>query len=169
MAVVNRSSAQITNRDAVPRVMNSPGQAEAILREKAAYIPAATDDSATSVFRLATVKSNARVSEILLTAADFTTAGAINVGLHRTTQDGGAVVDADLFASAVDLSGGPFSNLDITREAGTSNWTLADSEKMLWQALGLTVDPCIEYDVTATISTNFNGGSGLLFKVRYVQ
>lgn len=169
MGVVNRSSAQITNRDALPRVLNSPQNAAANLREKAGYIPAAADDSATSVYRIATVPSNARISEILLTAADFTTAGAINVGLHRTTQDGGGVVDADLFASAIDLSGGPFSNLDVTREAGTSNWTLADAEKMLWQALGLTADPGIEYDVTATISTNFNGGSGLLFKVRYVS
>jgi hypothetical protein len=167
MAVVDRTSAYITNRNATPRVINGP-HLRGPLKEAVAIIAAATDDSANSVFRLATVPSNARISEILLTAADFTTAGAINVGLHRTTQDGGAVVDADLFASAVDLSGGPFSNLDITREAGTTNWALLNAENTLWQALGLTSDPGIEYDVTATISTNFNGGSALLFKVRYV-
>lgn len=168
MAVVDRNSLAITNRNATPRVISNPAVSGGDLKEKVGYIAAATDDSATSVFRIATVPSNARISEILITAADFTTAGAINVGLHRTTADGGTVVDADLFASAVDLSGGPFSNLDITREAGTTNWTLADAEKMLWQALGLSTDPGIEYDVTATISTNFNGGSGILFKVRYV-
>jgi hypothetical protein len=167
MAVVDRNSSYITNRNATPRVINNPS-ARGDLKEGIGYIAAATDDSANSVFRVTTVPSNARISEILVTAADFTTAGAIHVGLHRTTQDGGAVVDADLFASAVDMSGGPFSNLDVTREAGTTNWTLANSENMLWQALGLAADPGIEYDVTATVSTNFNGGSGILFKVRYV-
>lgn len=167
MSIVDRKSAAITNRDATPRVLNGPG-ASGRLKEAIGYIAAAADDSATSVYRIATVPSNARISEILLTAADFTTAGAIHVGLHRTVQDGGAVVDADLFATAVDLSGGPFSNLDVTREAGTSNWALANAENTVWQSLGLTTDPGIEYDVTATISTNFNGGSGLLFKVRFV-
>lgn len=167
MAIVDRNSSYITNRNATPRVINQAAS-RGDLKEGIGYIAAATDDSATSVFRITTVPSNARISEILVTAADFTTAGAINVGLHRTTADGGAVVDADLFASAVDMSGGPFTNLDVTREAGTTNWALANAENMLWQALGLTADPGIEYDVTATISTNFNGGSGLLFKVRYV-
>lgn len=167
MAVVNRTSGALTNRDAVPRVINGPAL-KGELKEAIAYIAAAADDSATSVYRLCSIPSNARLSELLLTAADFTTAGAIHVGLHRTTQDGGAVVDADLFATAVDLSGGPFTNLDITREAGTTNWALADAEKTVWQSLGLTADPGIEYDVTVTISTTFNGGSGLLFKIRYV-
>jgi len=167
MAVVDRYSLYITNRRASPRVINPP-HLKGELKEAIALIAAAADDSATSVYRLAQVPSNARISEILLTAADFTTAGAINVGLHRTEMDGGAVVDADLFASAIDLSGGPYSNLDITREAGTTNWALANAENALWQALGLTRDPGIDYDVTATISTNFNGGSALLFKTRWV-
>jgi hypothetical protein len=167
MAIVDRNSAYITNRNTVPRVINGPAL-RGELKEAIAYIAAAADDSATSVYRLCTVPSNARISEILLTAADFTTAGAIHCGLHRTTQDGGAVVDADLFATAVDLSGGPFANLDITREAGTTNWALANAENTLWQALGLTADPGIEYDVTITISTTFNGGSGLLVKTRWV-
>jgi hypothetical protein len=167
MAVVDRNSLAIANRNATPRVINPPHLSGA-LKEAIAYIAAAADDTANSVYRLATVKSNARISEILLIAADFTTAGAINVGLHRTSADGGAVVDADLFASAVDLSGGPFANLDITREAGTTNWLAANAENAIWQALGLTSDPGIEYDITATISTTFNGGSGLLFKIRYV-
>jgi hypothetical protein len=169
MAVVDRKSTAITNRDATPRTINNPANSGGALRERIGYIAAAADDSATSLWRICQVPSNARISEILLSAADFTTAGAINVGLHRTVADGGAVVDADLFASAVDLSGGPFAPLDVTREAGTTNWTLADAANMLWQALGLTADPCIDYDITATISTTFNGGSGVLFKVRYVS
>ncbi len=168
MAVVDRKSLYVTNRDAAPRVINPP-HLKGDKREIVGYWPAAADDSATSVFRLGPVPSNARISGIYITAADFTTAGAIHCGVHRTTVDGGAVVDADLFATAVDMSGGPFANLDITREAGTTNWTLADAEKALWQALGLTTDPGIEYDITFTISTTFNGGSGILARVEYVD
>src|SRR5688572_30174269 len=110
MAIVNRTALALTNRDAVPRVINGP-TFRGELKEAIAYIAAAADDTAASVYRLCSLPSNARLSELLLTAADFTTAGAIHVGLHRTTQDGGAVVDADLFATAVDLSGGPYTNL----------------------------------------------------------
>lgn len=167
MAIVNRSSAAITNRDATPRVLNNPAANGGVLREKVGYIPAAADDTAASIYRIASVPSSARLSEVLVTAADFTTAGAINVGLYRTTADGGAVVDADFIASAVDMSGGPYANLDITHESG--EFTLAESEMPIWQALGLTADPGIEYDIAATISTTFNGGSGIKFKVRYVH
>lgn len=165
MAVVTRKSAAITNRDATPRVINDPAAVGGVLKEQVAYIAAATDDTEASLYLLATVPSNCRVSEILLTAADFTTAGAVNIGLYRTTQDGGAVVDADFFTSALDLSGGAFTNLDVTFESGV--YTQANSEKMLWQALSLTSDPCIEYDIVATITTTFNGGQPIKVKVRY--
>jgi hypothetical protein len=167
MAVVDRNSLFATNRAASPRVIN-PSHLKGDKKEIAGYWPAAADDSANSVFRVGPIPSNARVAAILITAADFTTAGAIHCGLHRTPQDGGAVVDADLFATAVDMSGGPFSNLDITREAGTTNWALANAENALWQALGLSADPGIEYDLTFTISTTFNGGSGILVRCEYV-
>lgn len=167
MAVADKNSLFIANRVATPRVINPPHLA-GTLKESIAYIAAAADDSATSVYRLATVRSNSRVSEILMTAADFTTAGAIHVGLYRTTQDGGAVVDVDLFASGIAMQSGPYTDLDVTRENNTTNWTLANAENAIWQALGLTSDPGIEYDVAATISTNFDGGSGILFKVRWV-
>lgn len=167
MAVVNRSSAAITKRDAPKRQLANPSEAGGRLIEKVGYIAAAADDSQNSVYRICSVPSNARVSEVLITAADFTTAGAINVGLHRTVPDGGDVVDADFFASAFDLASGPYVNTDITHESGA--YTIADSEKMIWEVLGMPKDPGIEYDVTATISTTFDGGSGIKFKVRFVQ
>lgn len=168
MATVSRKSLAITNRDATPRVINAPANSARELKEVIGYIAAAADDSGTSLYRVVTVPSNARISEILLTCADFSSAGKIDIGVHRTTQDGGAAVDADLFCSAFALTDGPYSNIDLVREAGTSGWTLADAEKALWQALGLSVDPGIEYDITVTVETTFSGGSGLLFKVRYV-
>ena len=40
----------------------------------------------------------------------------------------------------------------------------------LWQALGLSADPGVEYDVVATVSTTFNGGpTSILLTADYVQ
>jgi hypothetical protein len=66
------------------------------------------------------------------------------------------VVDADFFASAFDFAGGPFSNFAVTHESGV--YTVANSEKALWEALGLTVDPNIDYIISLTITTTGNGG-----------
>lgn len=167
MAIVDRKSTFITNATATPRVLTNSAVSEGRLRSCGGTITPATDDSATSVFRFCRVPSNARVRGVYVTAADFTTAGAVNIGLHATQDDGtGAVVDADLFASALDLSGGPFTHLDVTFESG--EYTVAEADQLLWQVLGLSADPQKWYDVTATISTNFNGGQAIRIDVDYV-
>lgn len=168
MAVVNRNSAGVANQIADPPVALNPALNGSRLQEKPGVITSAADDSANSIGRFCSVPSNARISQVLISAADATTAGAINVGVYQTTDNGGAVVDADLFASALDLSGGPYNNLDITFESG--EYTYAESELMLWQVLGLTADPQRDYDIAYTISTTFNGGpTAIRLAVRYVQ
>lgn len=167
MAVTNRNSQGITNATSTPVVLSDPALNAGILRERSAVITSAADDSATSIFRFVRVSSNARISQLMLSAADATTAGAINVGVYQTAENGGAVVDADLFASAVDLASGPYNNADITFESG--EYTYAESEKPLWEVLGLTVDPQRDYDIAATISTTFNGGpTSIRLAVRYI-
>lgn len=169
MAVVDRTSNVITNATATPRVGNPPAiGGEGLLHEVAGYVTPAADDSQNSIHRFVRVPSNARISEILFSTADATTAGAINIGVYQTAENGSAVVDADLFASALDLSSGPYNNLDVTYESG--EYTYAESVKPLWEVLGLTADPCREYDIAATISTTYNGaGTAQLMKVRFAK
>lgn len=164
MAVENLKSTYITNATASPVVATNANLANGIVRQSAGTITPSATGSATSTYRFCRVPSNARVSRVLITAADFTTAGAMDVGLYLV--DGGAVVDADLFASAFDLSGGPFAHQDITFESG--EYTVAEAEKMLWEVLGLSADPHIEYDVVGTVTTNFNGGQAMHLKVEFV-
>ncbi len=76
-------------------------------------------------------------------------------------------MDADLFASALALTTPDKLNLDVTFESG--EFTVTESFKPLWEVLGLTADPCREYDIAATITTTFNGGpTAMGLKVRYV-
>jgi hypothetical protein len=168
MAIVNRDSTAIADMVAVPRVPVNPSKgAEGNLFESAGYVANAADDSGTSVHRFCRVPSNARVSAVLFSTADSTTAGALDIGVYQTLENGGAVVDADFFASAFVLTNGPFSNTDVTHES--AEYTFAESMQPLWQALGLTADPQREYDVAGTITTTYNGaGVGQALKVRYV-
>jgi len=159
-------STQIANIEAVPQVRNDPWEAQGVLKEAVGVASPAAAQADTDLIRFCQVPSNARVSQVLICAADATTAGAINLGLYKPNSEGGAVVDADLFASALDLTGGPFNNSDQTFESG--EYTYAESEKPLWEVLGLTEDPHIMYDVVADISTTFNGGpTSIAVKVRY--
>ena len=163
MAVVNRSSAQ--NPADCSRV--DVGTGDGYLKSAQGYVANAADDSATSVHRFVRVPTNAVVRSVKFSTGAATTAGAIDIGVYRTTNDGGAVVDADLFASALDLTGGPFTNAEQIGESG--ELTLAERAQPLWQAAGASEDPGGYYDIAATITTTYNGASvGQLLVVDYV-
>lgn len=168
MAVVNRKSEHITNADATPVVLTSATASRGDLKEAIGLITPATDDSATSVHRLVRVPSNCRVSQLLVTAADFTTGGAADFGVYYASdKNAGAVIDVDFFASAYALTAGPIADLTtIINESATN--TPAKQVQPLWQAVGLTADPQCEFDIAATITTDYNGGQPVLVKVRYV-
>lgn len=167
MAVVNRTSAYITNADATPVVLTDALSSRSDLKEAIGTITPATDDSANSIGRLVRVPSNARVSALTLSAADFTTAGVADIGVYYASdKNAGAVIDADFFASLLDFSGGPFADLTVINESTTN--TLTKQVQPLWQAIGLTADPQCEFDIAYTITTAFNGGQQILCKCKYV-
>lgn len=164
MAVVNRNSVYIANAVAVPPVLNDP-HLRNVVKEAIGEVTPATDDSATSVARLLRVPTNARISELMITSAAFTTAGNVDVGVYRTAEDGGAVVDADFFASALALTAAQVK-ANILNESTTN--TLAKQQQPLWQALGVATDPGGYYDIAYTITTTFNGGQQVSLQARYV-
>lgn len=165
--MANVNSTWIGNAVATPIVLTSPAASVGVLKEASSAATTLAAQAANDTVRLVRVPSNARISQVLLSCADATTGGAINIGIWQTVENGGAVVDADLFASAVDLTGGPMEHLDVTFES--DEYTYAESAKPLWEVLGLSADPNREYDVVAEVSTTFNGGpTALALKVRYV-
>lgn len=160
----------VTNIDA--NVRNPAHQQGGYLKEACSTVVTSATESASNDLMFVPVPSNARVSQLLLTCADATTGGAIDIGVWSRSDATGSIVytavDDDLFASAVDLSGGPMKNLDVTYES--DEYTAAESELMLWQVLGLTVDPGIDYYIGSDVTTVFNGGpTAVNLKVRYVQ
>lgn len=148
MAVEAIKSTIITNADALPSVINSAQIANGRVRHmrgKAAVDAAA---SIGSTYRLFRVKSNDLVHQLLLHCTAITSAAA-DIGLYRTAADGGAVVDADLFASAQSLASA-LVGTDVTRESGVI--TVPNVEKPLWELLSLSADPQVDYDVVVTLT-----------------
>jgi hypothetical protein len=154
-------SVQITNREATPLVLNSPQNGGAApVSEVFGHLASVTASlSITSVIRLVEVPSNARINSVKIYSG-AQTAGKFDVGVYQNNANGGAVVDADLFASAVDCA----SAVDGTELIGESGqYTIAEMAKPLWEVLGLSSDPKRTYDIAATVvTTDVTTGTGAL-------
>lgn len=170
MADVSHNSTVIANVVASPQVKNAP-VSEGVIKEKCAKVTYTAADSAPSLATIARVSAFCRVTDLLISHQAFTTAGAIDVGVHAESSPGvaGAAVDADFFATAKALTAAE-DNVSIVNESTTN--TPAKQEQPLWQALGLSAAPApgTMYLITATIATTLNTSIfDVLFKVRYVD
>ena len=148
MAVVEVKSTLITNADATPVVLNSPRVDGAFERVKVSTVAITSGDSVASIYRMFRVPSNAVVTDLKIYAPDIGTTTIADIGLYAA--DGGAVVDADFFASAVSLKDGALNGVDVLHESAV--FSIANSGKELWDALGLTSDPSVSYDVALTLT-----------------
>ncbi len=148
MAVVFTKSPGITNRDAVPPVLNNSVIDRAQVRLSKDRVPVANGDSIASVLRVLSVQSNARIDALRL-SCDAITSGAADIGVYRNTRDGGAVVSVAYFGSAVSIATVQ-NNLDVTNESTTN--TIAKQVQPLWQALGLASDPNTTFDIALTLT-----------------
>jgi len=165
MAVANTKSTFITNADADPKVLTSDYISKGTVYETVGTVEVAAADDDGSVYRMVRVPSNARITSIL-TGCDAITAGTVyDLGVYQTAANGGAVVDADLFATNVDLS----SALGFTEHMLEATVTDIDKvEKRLWELLALTVDPMRDYDICWTGDTVGSAAGTIATKLKYV-
>jgi hypothetical protein len=154
-----------------PKVREPSHRMGGVLKESCSNVVVTATQADTDNLIGCPVPSNARVSQVLLSYADATTGGAIDVGVWKrnSADDDWEAVDDDLFASAMVITDGPQWNKDITNES--AEYTAAEQEKPLWEVLGLSADPCITYWIGSDITTTFADAStaGICFKARYVE
>ena len=150
MAVVSVKSTLVTNADALPAVLNNPRVDGGFERIEVATAAITSGDSIASTYRMFRVPSNAVMTDLRIYSPDIGTTTISDIGLYRTAKDGGAVQDADFFASAVSLKDGALNGTDVLHEAAV--FTIDNSGKELWEALGLTSDPSVFYDVALTLT-----------------
>lgn len=166
MAVVSLKSTAITNCDASPRTLNGGRIAGGEVCEHVGTVAAANGDSIGSIYRFARVRSSDRVSAVQL-YCDAVTSGAMDVGIYQTAANGGAVVDADFFASAQSIASAILTGTEIQHESGV--YGIEDIEKSLWEGLGLTSDPGLLYDVAGTLTAATTAAGDVSLKVRTVN
>lgn len=166
MAVVTVKSAQITNRDATPSVLNNGRVVRSDIKHARGVVAISNGDSIASKFIACSIPSNAVVTSVRLSAPDIGTTTAADVGLYQTTANGGAVVDADFFGSGVALNAGPYTKTEVSLESGV--YSIANQEKAVWDALGLTTDPTRDYDVVLTLTGAADAAGSVLVEVDYV-
>ena len=169
MAVVALKSTAVTNANATPRVQNPAGIQNGVVKRSQGFAAIGNGDSIGSTYRIGKVRSSDYIDRIRMVSADIGTTGAADVGLYDvlTHSNGGTVVDADFFASAVSFSGGAIDS-DITFEAAAAGGLLTNGEKRVWEALGLTTDPGKEYDLALTLTAASDAAGTILVRYYYI-
>ena len=164
MAVVTVKSSLITARDSGGKSSLSTGPRRRY--DQADMVPVTNGDSIGSKYILGSVPSSASMRELVRLCTAITSAAA-DFGLYRTTADGGAVVDADLFGSAVSLATADAVGTNILHESGVLD--ISKINQPLWQVLGLTSDPQLMYDVVATLTAAATASGTLAAVISYAQ
>ncbi len=175
MAINNRSSTMISNRDASPLILSNPSFSRSDLKEAYGYVSAVNADSAGSIYRMFQMPSNMRLSSIILQCEALGAGAKVDVGAYygNDAKDiflgnvlAGAVISANFFATAVDVSGalGP---TDVSNESGS--YTLDKQQMPLWQALGLASDPECHIDIAAVVNVAIAATGLLSLKGRYAE
>lgn len=148
MAVIHYKTTPLTNLDTQPRVYPNRLDDGAYARRAFGTLASVTADSIGSTYRMLRVNSRTVVSELELANDAQGAAVTFDIGVYAAGT-GGAVVDADHFASLVAVtSAGGYTRVEL--ESGVV--AIEDSNKPLWEALGLAEDPNVEYDITITVA-----------------
>lgn len=95
------------------------------------------------------VPSNFRITTVWAGGDDASAAGAFDLGVYQTELNGGAVVDADRFGSAL------AKNVNAEVFAESTVLTPYKRGLRLWEILGLSADSYRQYDICATPTTSF--------------
>lgn len=168
MTAYHYKSDIITDAEAAQQSLANKTKVGGVVKELIESIETTASDGVGSTYRFFRVHSGWRISSLQLYSDDIGTTTIANFGLYDTTENGGAVVDADFFGSAVSLKDGAVSGTDITRESAVIDTPDADLE--LWdQISGLTADPNKWYDVTATLTGAADAIGTICLRLRYVD
>ena len=188
MAQVAIKSLAVTNANATPRVQNLPGlEGGAVIRavNGLCTITSGNDAAATlvagaSTYRFGKIRSSDFVDTLqIVTTADAGTTTVGDLGLYNTLthSSGGTVVDQDFWASSLSLKDGALTrgaasaalSADQTFEAAAAGGLITNAEKRVWEQLGLSSDPGLEYDVAFTLTAACDGTTTALVQVYVVR
>jgi hypothetical protein len=158
----------VANADAYPRVLNQPHLSGNYVRQAVATVEVATTDANGSTYRLARLRSSDRVSSIGLACDALGGSAACKIGLYAASANGvnGAVVGSgNQFVASQTLVSAikTFANVAFTDN------DIANTEKRLWEVLGLSADPGVDYDLCVTLTAVAASAGTISVHVAYVS
>lgn len=165
MAEVVRSSTLVTNLAAVPPKINDCKHSHGRLRLISDTIEIGSTDSDNSIYRMVPVYSSWSIKHVWLWNDAVSGGSDFDLGVYLPSGDGGAAVDVNAFADAVDMSSARVAPLDLAFEVRD----IANINQQVWQAAGLAVDPKRFYDLAFTAITIGSGGGTLTLAVHYTD
>lgn len=166
MAVVTVKSTRISNAENVQQTNDSPVVNHGRKRSLCATVEVTNGDSIASKFILARVHSSWRITSIKL-FCDAITSAAADIGLYQTSafpNNGGAVVDADAYGSAVSIATANTTGIEVAYEARD----IANIQRQVWQDAGATTDPVRFYELVATLTAAATATGTLSVEVEFV-
>jgi hypothetical protein len=162
MAVLNKfANALVAAGKKGPPIATGGAQ---ILAFAGTYELAAADDDA-SVLRIARLPANAIPMWGTIYCDAITGMTSLDLGLYKPGVDG-AVVDADLFAAALDLNAGVTVVTDANN-AFTTQPVIDNVGETLWQLLGLTKPNRQDYDLAFTFNTIGSAAGTISWKLLF--
>lgn len=171
MAVVNVNSTQLTNFYSTPVVLSNSflsGGSDFTATDVCAMGAA---DSATSTYRYCRVPSNALISNIAVMNDANTSGTSYKCGVLLPNAGGVVVAASDqIFFSAVTMAAARsvWTNLLFPSILGAGG-AVANVKLRIWELLGLTADPSLEYEVAVTAVTPGSAGGNLALQVNWTR
>jgi len=162
MPVFARVSTNIANRDVAPRILSPAHLRGGVIHTAVATFELSSGDSIGSTYRICEVPSNAIIDRITYWS-DAITSAAMDVGLFQTTENGGALVDIDAYASAVTIA----TAIVLGTEAMFEARNIDTIEQRVFQDAGLTADPGRGYDIVARLTAASTAAGTLSMRVQY--
>ena len=163
MAVANTKSAAVQANEAIPRtfVADYLSSAGGTVRCAVETVEVAAADSDASVYRMMQIPSNAVILRMEPLNDAITGGTSYDIGLYHTKSKGGAAVDANLFATVIDMAVARTLPFDVMFETLDINKV----GKQLWELLGLTADPQVIYEICFTANTVGSSAGTLSMRV----
>jgi hypothetical protein len=171
-------STLITNRDAVPKVLTDAFLSGGIMEEVQGSVKTGASDTANSYYRLISIPSNARISELDWQSDALGSGCIVDVGVWYPTvvpqgganflaaSLGGTIISSSIFAAGLTA---PAANALTVITNQSLNYLIPLQETPLWNVLGLTADPEISFDIgfVTRVATAAAGYVGMKCRYQY--
>lgn len=171
-------STLITNRDATPKVLTDAFLSGGIMEEVMGSVKTGASDTANSYYRLISVPSNARLSELKWQSDALGSGCVVDVGVWYPTSiptggasflasgSSGAIISSSIFAAGLTAPAAT-ALTEITNQS--LNYLIPLQETPLWNVLGFALDPEINFDLgfVTRVATAAAGYVGLKCRYQY--